>query len=138
MSSGFADERTAIATRLASNWSTTTIQYEGQPFVQPTTPWISLSILSGAGRQASLGSSQPLHRFVGVIQIDVFVPENTGTNTARQYADTLSTIFRRAQFSYGSSGVITCETPSVQPGPPEAGWNRLIVSTPYRRDVHLT
>lgn len=134
----FEHERVAIEGRFAANYTATPIKYANKKFEPPkTTAWVALTILTGIGRQASLGASNPLHRFTGVIQIDVFAPEDTGTATARGHADTIGDIYRRQQFSYSSSGTITCDTPYITDRGIENGWHRLVVSIPYRRDVHL-
>lgn len=131
----FSDERRAIETRLADNFSALPIWYENQKFDIPAgTPWVKITILNGAGRQASINSS-PLQRYVGVIQIDVFVKQDSGTATARTHADTIEAIFRNAQFSAGSSGTITCRTPSITPVPDQDEWYQLSVSVSYHRDV---
>ena len=130
----FADERRAIEARFASNFSALTVKYENQRFTPPKTePWVALTILPGQGRQASIGSA-PLNRYPGVIQVDIHVPENSGTQTARTHADTIEAIFRNVQFSAGSSGTISTRTPFITTRGITDGWYTLTVSVNYQRD----
>lgn len=132
----FAAERAAIESRLAANWTTTSIKFENTRFEQPReTAWIACYILNGDGNQISLGDN-PLHRYAGVIMVQIFVPESSGTQTARGYADTIAAIYRRQQISNGSSGTITCRTPSISQGIPKDGWYQINVMCPFQRDVY--
>lgn len=131
----FADERRAIETRFSANYTSTPVRYENLSFVQPdNASWVSLMILSGEGGQASLGGSSAIHRYGGVIQVDVFTPENSGTQAGRALADTVEAIFRQVQFSLGNSGVIHTQTPWVTNLGVEDGWYRLVVTCPFFRD----
>lgn len=130
----FEGERQAFETRLAANFSATPIQFENVPFSPPRdAAWISLMILSGEGRQASLGPGA-LNRFLGVAEIHIYVPEDQGTKVARQHADTLEAIFREQQFSASGSGKITVRTPWYQTRGVEEGWHHSLLMIPYQRD----
>ena len=135
--SGFADERRVIEQRLIAGWTTTPIKFENTKFVQPTnTPWIALRILNGEGFRADLGGSTGArYRFPGVIVVQLFVPDESGIATARQYADTIATLFRSAQFSAGASGTITCRTPYVTTVGNMDGWHQLNLTIPFQRDI---
>ncbi len=130
----FADERLAIERRFAANYVGTVVKYENVPFVQPSTAWVSLHLLSGEGRQVSVGAARSLHRYVGVVQVDIYIPEDGGTAQSRTIADTVEAIFRGQQISAGSSGTIIFRTPFYVPHGIEAGWYRATVSTTYQRD----
>lgn len=131
----FADERAAIEARFAANWSSTRVKYENTQFEQPRTAWVALYILNGEGKQISLGDD-PLHRYAGVIMVQIHVPESSGTQTGRAYADTIAAIFRRQQFSNGSSGTITCRTPYISSIAGRDGWYQINLACPYQRDVY--
>lgn len=130
----FADERRAIEQRLQSNWGATTpIKYDNVAFTQPAnSPWIALTIVNGDPRPASI--STQFKRYPGIIQIDIYTPENSGTNTARAHADTLAGYFDHAQFSAGSSGTITCRVSGIRTLPKEGGFYRLALRVEYYRD----
>jgi len=138
----FEDERRAIEGRFAANFTALAIKWENQPFdIVNDTAYVALTILTGAGHQASLGGASALQRYAGVIQIDIYVPEDTGTKVAKQHADTIESIFRQVQFSAGSSGTIFTRTPSIKTlgtmagsQRAESGWHRTVVSVDYHRD----
>ncbi len=129
----FADTRQAIESRFAANFTALPVWYEGAPFDPPKTGYVRLTILGGDGAQISTGAS-PLHRYAGVIMIDVFMPEETGTATGWAHCDTIEAIFRKVQFSAGNSGTILCRTPSARTLPAESGWQPFQVSVPFQRD----
>ena len=109
----FSDERRAIEERLSSGFSALPIKHENVPFKPPrNSPYIALTILSGEGLNASIGTDRALLRHAGVIQLDIFVPEDTGTEISRTHGDTLSDLFKNVQFEAGSSGRITTRVPS--------------------------
>lgn len=129
----FQDELAAIETRLKTNWTTTPIKFENVPFTEPTTAYVALNVVVGEGLQISLGATNVLRRWPGIIMMRVFAPENTGTKVVRQYADSLGAIFDRVQFSSGNSGVISCRIPSIETVGLQSGWWQINVSVPYRR-----
>jgi hypothetical protein len=137
------DTRIAIETRLATHWESapgvarTPIRYwsSGAPFAIPeAAAWIALSVDAESGRQVSLGDGVQLHRYLGQIVVQVFVPERTGSHDMDTYLDLLDPIWRRAEFSYGSSGLITCRTPDVTVVGTADGWFQKNLKVAYRRD----
>lgn len=131
--SGFADERKAIEGRLKAAWTTTPIRFEGVPFQEVLTAYVALFILDGQGLQISLGTPA-LRRWAGIITVQIFTPEDTGTQTGRAYADTIGAIFDRAQFSSGSSGTIRCRIPTLTQVGVTNGWQQMNVTIPFIRD----
>ncbi len=123
----------AIETRLQANWSTTPIKYENAPFPEPTAAYVALFIRDGEGNQISLGSPA-VRRWPGLIILQIFVPADTGTRKALEYADDLGPIFDRVQFSDGESGTITCRTPSTQIIGSRHGWQQVNVTIGFHRD----
>jgi len=130
----FADERGAFENRFADNYSSTPVKFENVPFEQPATSWVQFDILPGRGAQVTLGGSQAIHRYGGVIQITINTVEKAGTNAARILADVIEPIFRQVQFSSGNSGTIHTQTPYLTSLGVAGGWYRLVVSVPYFRD----
>lgn len=131
--SGFEDAAAAIEGRLAANWTTTPIKYEGVPYKEAAVDYVALFIRDGEGVQISLGSPA-VRRWPGLIILQVFVPEMTGTRKAREYADSLGAIFDRVDFSSGNSGLITCRTPSIEVIGVRDGWCQVNVTVPFRRN----
>ena len=130
----FADERRAIENRFSANFSALPVQFENVRWNNPATGgYVRFTIRNSGGAQISTGQS-PLHRYAGVIIADIFMPEESGTNAARAHADTIEAIFRRAQFSAGSSGTILCRTPSITVVGIVDGYLQISVSVPFQRD----
>jgi hypothetical protein len=142
---GFVDERSAIEQRFYTQWAAITpIKFENVEFVQPeASPWVSLIIQRGSGDQIDIGTSNPTHRYNGVINVQIFTPQLTGTRSqgstaADALADKVSGIFRNAQFSSGALGTIRCRTPRiVVSGNDPYGWYQINVLTPYVRDQNF-
>jgi hypothetical protein len=134
----FALERSAIEGRFSANWSGTSadrVRYENVKFTIPTSgSWVSLKIVNGGARVAGISANNPLNRYQGLIIVDVFVPEDTGTETARGLADSAASIFRNVQFSSGASGTITTRVPTITPVGIVEGWYQLSMSVGYHRD----
>ena len=133
----FDDERAAIEKRMSDNWSTTPVKYENVSFSRPSTAWVALYINTGLTRQITLGDQEQVHRNVGIITVQICIPEDTGTAAARMLADAVGTLFRNATFSYSDSGRITCYSPSLRSGGTQDGWFTLYVDIPYKRDALL-
>lgn len=133
MSIGFADERQAIEGRLATGWNATPIRWENVPFPEQAAPYVALFILDGDGLQISCGDIA-LRRWPGIIVMQVFVPEDKGTQLAKSYADQLGAIFDRATFSSGQSGTIRCRIPSILSVGITNNWQQVNVRVPFIRD----
>ncbi len=133
----FNDERQAIEAKLAAGFSALTIMFENTPIAQPVAGWVAITIIQAGAARISVGTTVKRHRYVGNIQIDIFLPERTGSKVARDHADTIEAVFRDQQFSAGNSGTITCRTPSIVPGGIENGFYRLILNIPYQRDKNF-
>jgi len=130
---GFEDERRAIESRMAANWTTTPIRYENVPFTETREPYVACFIRDGEGHQISLGTVA-LRRWSGLIIIQIFVQQDKGTTLAKTYADTVAAIFDRAEFSTGNSGPIRCRIPSITEVGVTNGWFQVNVTIPFIRD----
>lgn len=131
------DARIAFESRLATGWPTTPIHYwsSGVPFEPPTSGgYVALTVEEFSARQITLGSTPQTHRYFGVVTLQVFVPERQGAKLAAGYCDTLDDLFRRAQFSLGNSGLITCRTPQARMVGVSDGWYQINLSIDYQRD----
>ena len=132
--SGFEQERQAIEERLASNYTALPIRFENAPFRETSTAYCALFIRRGEGRQVTLGDGAQHHRWTGLIIVQVFYPEDTGTAAALQQATTIGDIFRRQEFSVSGSGLIRCRVPSIETVGVRNGWFQVNITTPYLRD----
>ena len=134
----FQDTRRAIESRFSANWTATAanrIKWENTPFEQPASgTWVALTIMPGDAAIAGIAAT-PLNRYAGMIQVDIYAPENSGTDASWALVDSVSTIFRHQQFSAGSSGTITARVPSVHNMGTIDGCHRLVVPIPLQRDI---
>lgn len=130
------DARIAIESRINSNWTTTPVRYwsSGVPFDVPSSAHIAVQIEEFSASQITLGDTPQTHRYFGVLTIQVFVPERQGAKAAAGYCDTLDDLFRRAQFSSGNSGVITCRTPQARTIGVKNGWYQVNLIIEFHRD----
>ncbi len=95
----FNDIRKIIETRFKNNWSTTPVEWPNMPFDHQAqvlagkkSPWVRLTIIDGDAENVALGGMH--QRYSGIVIIGIFVPEKTGTGTARGYADVIAAIFQ--------------------------------------------
>jgi hypothetical protein len=86
----------SIETQLRANWGTTALVPQNTAYKPvPGTPFVYFETLSGRAFFASIGSpGNNWHRNVGILQMHVFVPKNTGDGTALTYARQLGTVFK--------------------------------------------
>ena len=123
----FADERVLIEDLLETNWIDTPIDWGNISFDEPNnSPWIRLNILNGATEYRAL---QYKKRYNGIINVQIFVPIKTGTSIARQYADSVCSIFDSTIFD-----TVVCDVASVTIVGADAKWYQINVDTPYWRD----
>lgn len=103
----------AIEDYLSANWTTTPILFENKSAAEDgttlppdvATAFIQLSFTGQSYGQASLGASvQANNRWdeSGVLFLDVLVPINSGSRTARTYAKSLCDLFRGLTLLSGS------------------------------------
>jgi hypothetical protein len=144
----FAAEHKALESAFQAGWAASVATYPAAygnvPFTPPaSSPWVRFSVLSGEGNRASLGTASPLHRFTGLLVLQIFVPRDSGERTARTIADLFDPIFRDQQLDTDSGGVITCRTPSfVAVGETDAqaegdNWLQFNVTVAFDRDEVL-
>lgn len=107
------------------------IAYENIEFTPPDNAyWVRLYILNGDANQISLGAAKSLHRFVGVIVVQVFGPANEGEAGVRDVADAVANIFRAVDFGSG----ITCRSPTYTRVGVQGAYFQGNVSAPFYRD----
>ena len=127
---GYETERQIFEARMSAQWKTTSIAWDNDDFIPtPGTAWVRFTIINSDANNASLGSNI-LIRDTGFLDIGIFVPVGTGTNTARGYVDTIAAIFRN-----WSSGGITCKAPVIKRVGELNGWFQYNVTVPFDRDT---
>ena len=124
----WAQERIDIEGRLNTNWSTTSIAMDNAPFTPTSgTAWIRLTILPGSAGALGFGRDTDIE-YAGIIDIGIFVPIETGSSTARGYADTLGALFNLKAF-----GSVDCDEARALNLGKVDGWYQWNVTTPYSR-----
>lgn len=123
----FKQADTIITERLQSNWVATPIDFDnvryvptkGTPFVRLQTMWAETSLVSVTGRA----------RGIGYIDIDIFVPYNTGTSIISEMADNIAALYNR----YREDG-LECEVATTQRIGEREEWYQLKVTVPFKYD----
>ena len=125
----FEAARKNIEQRWADNWLYSAYVFDNRPAPEGEEVWVRLTILDGDTEQASIGGPTSLYRHFGIIAVQVFVKEQTGTAKARQLADTVASIFRGQKFN----GIL-CRSPAVQRVGVIEGWFQINVNVPFQWD----
>lgn len=93
----FFDEVVVIATRFQTIWNNRTpIRFENTDWTNPDGSWVSLTVRTGLGDQIELRENA-LHRYPGVVIIQVFQKERTGTAECNKLAGQIADVFRRLE-----------------------------------------
>jgi hypothetical protein len=128
----FEQIRIAIESRFKTFWDLNgggmPVKWPDVPFTQPSGgSWIAFHILNAKGVQGSIGSVQ-LEVQRGEVNVQIFVPPNTGTKQAMDTADLISEAFRWRQLTAGAVNV-TMRSPSLLKAPERQDfvqWNLVI------------
>lgn len=88
---GFDDVREKVyqifASEFAAEHPTVLQRFENQKFEQPNNvPWIYVSVLPGDSIRADIGTNQKNFYHYGAIQVQLMVPESTGTKQLHEMA----------------------------------------------------
>lgn len=95
--SGFTDVQATLMSAWAGVSLAYPVAYEGRDFTPPNgAPWIALHTMPVSVRAAAIGVGSPLEH-VGLLQIDLNYPLNSGTGTALTDADTVADYFAPGQ-----------------------------------------
>lgn len=107
MATSYADISQAIHERFANaTLSVSKKVYVNSPFDPDTFSgvWARLSIQFQTGTHAGTGTG-PVFRYDGLIDVDIFTPQNEGTGDAENVAGELRTLFRAVEFGCIKTGV---------------------------------
>jgi hypothetical protein len=127
--------RRVIEARFKAAWSNRTpVRWDGVPFVEPAgQPWVALYLLDGESNQLTLETT-PRYRDVGVVVMQVFVPEDSGTQEARRLAAFAAAALRAWSAAVGDTGWLWMRAPSIERVGVDAGWLQFNVTVRYRFD----
>jgi len=129
---GFEDIRAAVEVH-ATDWQDAPLDIDGVPkgaalqaAISANETWCRLTINHGASITAGIGSA-PCVRRTGIIDIQVFTPEHSGSRPAAVIADSLA-----EHWEYYLDGDLETQAVSVQRVGPTDGWYMYLASTPFR------
>lgn len=137
----FEAERARIETHFRDKWALTAfaalpVLWENVGVKQPTTDFILHRIISDDGKQMEMvGNGPALHRYVGIVQVDIFTLPGSGSSTARKISDAVADIYRRQQLIDTAGGVSTFRTPSARSMGNTQERYRFVVTCPFYRDI---
>lgn len=132
----FSEEREAIETRFSNMFDTfiTPVQYGNLTILKKgnvslPTPYkgvqfVRLSIVGGTSEQREVGRN--ITTINGLININVFTAQDSGSQQARTIVDEIFPIFNAVVFNGITTGAAT-----VRELPPNNGWYNMNISIPY-------
>ena len=125
-------ERATCEGMFATGWallsSPPPVNYENTPFNAPSNaPWVRMVIRPGASATGSIGPDI-MNINLGRVWVQIFVPENTGTDEARTLADSAAAIFAHQR----KNGLLFLAAEYTAVGAAN-GLYQYNVSIPYRR-----
>lgn len=129
--------RKALEIKLAAMSPALATAYENANFIPVTgTPYQQVNLLLAQPDNQTMGSQ--FYRAVGVFQISLCYPINTGANAAQARAELLKTHFKRGT-SMVETGltVIVTQTPSITSGMVVGDRYILPISIFYQCDINL-
>ena len=147
MSNNFTDERVAIETTFSAAFIKDKanpadasvpflpVQYENQPFVQPVgSPWARLSITGGTDTGMDVGGDYG--REIGILYLQVFVPEGGGVEPFNTSAALFASIFNLQTFNITNGYIVFKRSSRIAVGKDEAtGMFQRNCSIEFRRDT---
>lgn len=115
-----------LRTKVVSVLDGYSVQFENEDFkTPPDNPWFRATILYGKSFQASMGQ-QRVFRTPGILEIQVFVPQNEGSHRRDELADIVVAGFRAATLTNARFRV-----PFVTPVGLSDVWFQTNVSCPF-------
>lgn len=130
----FEQIRLAIESRLAA-WPDAPIAFDNVPngptlqaAIDGKQPWVRLTLVPGDTMTVAIGDG-PKARHSGLIMLQVFTPERTGSTQAMQLADSLA-----QHIQYWQQGGLETQAASLARVGSQNGWFQINISAPYRAD----
>lgn len=140
-------ERAAIAAHFKSVWDAADgdIAWPNKPFETPIKHrFCVFNIVDRGVIRRSLGFNF-FKRYLGTLQIDIYVPQDEGTKISRQITDRLENIYEMLELPLSNGQVIIFETPTARTlalneqraANLEDNWDRFLFEAPFHRDHHV-
>lgn len=133
----FETEEDTITALFNAGWNSTTypVAWPNIDFTPPANPtastgWVRITVNPANARQAELGPvGARRYRHPGVVTVQVFTKDGTGSELSNQLCDTASAIFRGK-----TANNITYQAPYRDRVGSDDGWYQQNVVVPYYRD----
>ena len=93
-------------------------------------PWVRFIIREGNGVLQTIGSPSRCDRYAGVMIVQIFVAQKTGTGIPRGYADSISNIWK----GFEGEPDVQFLTPSISIIGDLQGWFQINVNIPFSND----
>lgn len=123
----------ALQSAMATAYPGVSVRYENARFHQPETAFVDFCLLDGKSFAANMGTRK-VDRHVGVAQIDVMVPERSGTSQGNQIAEFAGKVFREQSAGLSDGARVIFRTPAFTYVGRQGGFYRIMVRVPYWRD----
>lgn len=121
--------RAALENKITNNWTATPIHYDNVIIdTVSTQPYLLVNYIPMSSSNAVLGRGRIRH--YGEFDIRIFIPANTGTGLAYEYADQIKNIFSNQTFD----GVNCYSSEVIRHGIYNSTWFVLSVNTPFWAD----
>lgn len=97
----------AFKTEFGTAYPAVKIYFENQPFKQPVgEDWVSIAFIPNVSQRANIGTTKNFHHY-GVLNVNVYVRENTGTALMHAMADKVFTILCDRDWSLADGKLTT-------------------------------
>lgn len=129
----FESQQSELRTRFNSIWANrTTVDFPNHKFDQPSppAPWCRFRVSNGASARLGIGAGTAYERNLGIIFVQIFIPDDSDVTVGYAHADTVAGIFR----DWGGT-TVQCRTPRIKEiGSDGSGYFQINVSIPFKRD----
>lgn len=128
----YESEHLEIQSRFAAVMGNVQVSWPNVTFTppSPSIEWYRFKVSNGDAERVLIGRATSNYRSYGIIQIQVFVPLNTGNANGLQKADAVAAVFRNW---YGAT--VRCQEASIKDiGAEGNGWYQYNVNIPFYRD----
>jgi hypothetical protein len=140
-----AIEQEIITQKFVDGWvpryPNVAVSYENRPFTPPINePFVAFTIRSGKVADAAISTIMP--RGIGVVFLQIFLPENSGTLLARQMADSFADVFDQWHTVYPANppyprGDFWFKRAEFTPQAQRDGWLQWNASIEFKHDEQI-
>jgi len=118
--------RSAIAVHINTSWSSTVIVFPNREYNPSGVAWIRPVVRMGDTEEGEKGTDG-LGLRSGILMNSIFVPGNSGSKTALDYASVFELLFRRRNIG----GIMFGEPNTREVGMDEFGYYHVMVTIPF-------